>query len=228
MDEYDGLDDDELAAALRDRADALTVEVLDTDAAFGAVAHRARARRFRRSAATGALAAAAAVVGVLLVTSVAGDEQVVRTPATSPTVPATVTTALPAPPRTRVDTTIATTVPPGTPTIVAPNPPVATTVAPQSSAPTEPAATPAPSTAPPPTSSATVTVYDSSGGSITVRLAGGAIALVGDPSPRAGYSVRIDDNGPDRVGVRFESDAGRSEIRVDLEDGRLVPEVIEG
>ncbi len=44
MDEYDGLDDDELAAALRDRADALTVDVLDTDAALGAVTQRARRR----------------------------------------------------------------------------------------------------------------------------------------------------------------------------------------
>ncbi len=61
-----------------------------------------------------------------------------------------------------------------------------------------------------------------------MRLAGGAIALAGDPSPRAGYSVRIDDNGPDRVRVRFESDAGRSEIRVDLQGGELVPEIIEG
>jgi hypothetical protein len=225
MDEHDGLDDAELAAALRDRADALTVDVLDTDAAFGAVTQRARARRFRRSAATGALAAAAAAVGVLVVTSVAGDEQVVRTPATSPTVPATVTTALPE--STRVETTIAsTTVPPVAPTIVAPNPSVATTAASQSPPPTEPATTPAPPSAPPPTS--TVTTYDSSGGSIDVRLAGGAIALARDPSPRAGYSVRIDDNGPGRVRVRFEGAAGRSEIRVDLQGGELVPDIIEG
>ena len=42
------------------------------------------------------------------------------------------------------------------------------------------------------------------------------VALVADPVPSGGFSVRIDDNGPDRVRVRFEKDDQRSEIRVDL------------
>ena len=216
MDEYDGLDDGELAAALRDRADALTVDVLDTDAAFGAVTQRARARRFRRSAATGALAAAAAVVGVLLVTSVDrrraggahpghvadrpghGDD---RTPGTA------------ADPRRhddRVDDG-----PAGGPdhrrhrTRRWPPPP-------PRRAHRRPSRRRRRRHRPQRRRPARSTTFDSSGGSITVRLAGGAIALAGDPSPSAGYSVRIDDNGPDRVRVRFESDAGRSEIRVDL------------
>ena len=61
-----------------------------------------------------------------------------------------------------------------------------------------------------------------------MRLAGGAIALAGDPSPRAGYSVRIDDNGPDRVGVRFESDTDARRSASTSRTARLVPEIIEG
>ena len=66
------------------------------------------------------------------------------------------------------------------------------------------------------------------GGSITVRVADGQISLVGDRrTPTAGWSTRIDDNGPDRVRVRFELDDRRSEIRVDLIDGEPVERITE-
>ena len=45
--------------------------------------------------------------------------------------------------------------------------------------------------------------------------------------PAPGWSYRVDDDGPTRVRVRFERDGQRSEIRVDLEGGGLVPEIIE-
>jgi hypothetical protein len=184
----DELDDRELAAALRGRADELTAGVVDTEAALDVVRHRGRSRRRWRAATAGVLAAAAASVGVLAVTSVTGDDQVVRTPATSPVVD---TTTLP---------------------------------------PTAPPTTLAPSTTSPSTTEVTaptLVTYDSTGGSITVRLAGGAITLAEDPVAAPGFSVRIDEDGPDRVRVRFERDEQRSEIRVELENGVPVPEIIE-
>ena len=85
-----------------------------------------------------------------------------------------------------------------------------------------------PPTSPPTTASpATTMTYDGIGGSITVRLSGGTLTLVGAPSPTPGYTTRVDDNGPDRVRVRFERDDVRTEIRVDVEGGELVPEIIE-
>ena len=47
------------------------------------------------------------------------------------------------------------------------------------------------------------------------------------PTPSPGFTPSVDDNGPDRVRVRFERDDQRTEIRVDLEDGRLVPRIDE-
>ena len=85
----DELDDRELAAALRSRADELTTDVVDTDAALEAVRRRSRTRRRWRGAGGGVLAAAAAAVGVLVVASVAGDDEVVRSPATAPAVEST-------------------------------------------------------------------------------------------------------------------------------------------
>ena len=79
-----------------------------------------------------------------------------------------------------------------------------------------------PATAPPVTRT-----FTSRGGSIVVRHDGGTIVLDGDPSPSSGWTYRVDDDGPTRVRVRFETDDGRSEIRIDLEDGELVPTIVE-
>ena len=46
-------------------------------------------------------------------------------------------------------------------------------------------------------------------------------------SPPAGYSVEVEDDGPDRVRVRFESGERRSRITVELIDGALVPQIDE-
>ena len=203
MDEFE---DSELSAALRERA-ARTRLPLDAGQAFESVRHRARRRRIRNgiAAGVGGVAAVAAIaIGVGAVTS---DRDTVRTPAT-------------APPETRA------VVPP--PTIGAGDHrrldlddvhPLdhdhhhssddhddrrSTTTT------TGPAATPVTRT------------YESVGGSITVRLADGRIALVGEAAPAAGFTAHVYDNGPDRVRVRFESDADEAEIRVDLIDGRMV------
>ena len=70
--------------------------------------------------------------------------------------------------------------------------------------------------------------YDSTGGSISVRMDGGVLAIDGEPRPTPGWSVRVDDDGPTRVRVRFERDDRRSEIRIDLVDGRLEPRITDG
>ena len=69
--------------------------------------------------------------------------------------------------------------------------------------------------------------FAGAGGSVTVRRDGGTVVLAGDPEPATGYTARIDDDGPDRVRVRFERDSERTEIRVEVEGGRLVPQIDE-
>jgi len=113
-------------------------------------------------------------------------------------------------------------------------PPVVTTPppAPPTTVPTTTPATTVPETAGP-TSAASVTTstgqaeYNSLGGSITVDEVDDTINLLGEPQPAAGYSAEVEDDGPDRVRVRFESGERRSRITVELIDGALVPQIEE-
>jgi hypothetical protein len=66
--------------------------------------------------------------------------------------------------------------------------------------------------------------FSSAGGSIVVRLSGGAASLVSS-SPAAGFSAEVHDNGPTRVEVRFSNGDTEWRIRVDVQNGQLVPEV---
>jgi hypothetical protein len=199
-DRHDDLDDGELGAALRHRADELTAPI-DLDAAFGDTIERVRSRRRRRVVAT-TLVAAAAVVAVLVVgiATVGRDDAVVRSPAATSPGPGP-TTPVP----TAASTTIAST--------------AATTPASTSAS--------APVTSVPPTAAPGVTAFSSNGGSIEVRLADGQISLAADPVPVSGWSVRVDEDGPDRVRVRFENGSQRSEIRVELVGGTLEHRIIE-
>ena len=168
MDEFE---DSELSAALRERA-ARTRPPLDVGQAFESVRHRARRRRIRNGIAAGiggAAAVAAIAIGVGAVTS---DRDTVRTPATAPPE----TGAVVPPPTSEPATT-------GRLDLddVHPldddhhhsshdhhNDDAATTTT------AGPAATPVTRT------------YESVGGSITVRLADGRIALVGEAAPSGG------------------------------------------
>jgi ferric-dicitrate binding protein FerR (iron transport regulator) len=89
--------------------------------------------------------------------------------------------------------------------------------------PTPPHANPAPAgggaAAPPETHT-----YTSAGGSITVRLADGALALV-STQPAAGFSEDRHDTGPSRVEVRFDDGQTEWRIRVDVADGHLSVEI---
>lgn len=207
----DDHDDAALAASLRRHADELAGPI-DTEAALAEVRRRGAARRRRRQVTSAALAVAAAAVAVVAGTVVLGDDrQTVRTPAaaTGPASsgPATTVASTTSAPVTTVTPTT-NTVPPPTPT--APS-------LPASSAPSSSPTTVAP----------TVARYDSVGGSISVRVVDGVVRLDGDPMPSSGWTYRVDDDGPDRVRVRFERDSERSEIRVELVGGQLLPEIIE-
>jgi cytoskeletal protein RodZ len=205
MDEFE---DSELSAALRERA-ARTRPPLDVGQAFESVRHRARRRRIRNGIVAGiggAAAVAAIAIGVGAVTS---DRDVVRTPATAPPETGAVIPPATSEPATTVDST-STTYTHSTTTTTGPRRTTTTTTARATAGPAVPAVT---------------ETYESVGGSMTVRLAGGRIALVGDPEPAAGFTPHVYDNGPDRVRVRFESATDDAEIRVDLVDGRLIPTI---
>ena len=206
MTTYDDRDlaDDELAAALGELARSLT-GTLDVEQALDRTVVRVRARRGRRLVAT--TAAAATVVGLVAMAAATGDGRPsVRTPATAP-VASSPAPSTPEPVRTAVVDPI---VPATTATAVVADPTV------------PPAASPVPTPAPTPAR------YDSTGGSISVRMDGGVLAIDGEPRPAPGWSVRVDDDGPTRVRVRFERDDRRSEIRIDLVDGRLEPRITDG
>ena len=193
----DDWDDHQVAAALRRRADAL--DVGDIDAAGASVRRRARRQRTLRAGATVVSVAVLAIAGVVAVRSIDGGREVVRTPATDPPV---VTSPPPAP----------------TTATVAPTMEVSPTTVPGTAAPT---AAGNASTSPGQAD------YDSLGGSITVEQAGTTIRLLGEPEPADGYSVEVEDDGPDRVRVRFEAGERRSRITVELIDGALVPRIDE-
>lgn len=207
------LQDDELGATLRRRAGEVTGPI-DVETALTDVLHRSRSRRRPRVVVTTVSAAAAAATVVIVgVIAVGGaDRQVVRGPAAQPSAP--VSTTAPADVVTTSPGTAGAVVPPVT------SLPDASLAVPTSTT-VEPA-----TTAPP--GALSTTPYVSAGGAISVRLGAGQISLDGDPVPNSGWSAQINDDGPTRVRVRFERGDERSEIRVDLEAGLLVPRITEG
>ena len=220
------MDDDDrtLAAALQQHADRLTEGLIDSSDAYETVTRRARTRRGRWMFVTAGVAAAAAVVGVLVVAGATGDRETIRSPATAPTAAPTLATSTTEPTPTQPTPTAPTAVEP-TPTAA----PVTTSPATSTIA-TLPAAPPATLPAAPPTVPAaepTTETFEGVGGSITVRLTGDTLMLATAPAPSPGFTASVDDNGPDRVRVRFERDDQRTEIRVDLANGRLVPRIDE-
>ncbi len=193
----DPWDDRQLAAALRRRADAL--DVGDLDAAATIVRRRAGRQRRVRIGATVLSVAVLGAAGVVAVRSIDGGQDVVRTPATETPV---VTTSPPAPTTETVPPTVT----------------VSTTTVPGTATPTSVGSV---------TRSPGQAGYESVGGSITVEHVDDSVHLLGEPQPAAGYSVEVEDDGPERVRVRFESGERRSRITVELVDGALVPQIDE-
>ena len=223
--------DDELTRALGRSLDSIAVG--DPDAALARVTARARVVRRRRTAVrAGAALAVAAVVGaVWLGARPPGSTQVdtVDSPsvATAPN-PGTDGTSPAAPVTTGPTSTVTTTVPTSAtpssaPPAASPNPAVS------SGGPAATAATVAPTAAPttqsPPPSSGPQT-YGGLGGQVTVRVDAGNLVLV-SVRPSAGYAVAEQKAEPDDVEVRFEGAAGRTRVRVRLDNGVVSPEVQE-
>lgn len=68
--------------------------------------------------------------------------------------------------------------------------------------------------------------FDSIGGSITVRLAGGVLSLV-TSNPAGGFSIGSSSTSATRVEVRFTDGNHESRIRIDLVAGLLQPRIEE-
>lgn len=192
----------------------------DTDTVLDTMRPRLqRARTRRRVALTGACAAAAAVVVVVVFAlgGGGGGDGSVHTPPASRgpdhVVPSTPTTSTPAGGATTPTSVPETADDHGTD--------AGASTPPSTDAPSP--TTPGPAAATSPAAPADQT-YSSDGGSITVHLANGAASLVSD-TPAAGYGAEVHDNGPARVEVRFSNGATEWRIRVDVTDGRLVPEI---
>lgn len=220
MDEFD---DPELSSALRRHAERGGAP-LDVGGAFESVRRRARRRRIRNGAVGTAGAAAAVAVVAVAIGALSPERDVVRTPSTV----TADTGVVPSPPSPAPMTTV-TAVPTSSPRSTTPRPTTATT-SPRSTTTTRATTTtsrPVTTTSRPagPAAPGTTETYSSEGGSITVRLADGHVSLVGAPEPAAGYAARIDEDGPYRVRVGFESDTGEAEIRVEVIDGRLSPTI---
>ena len=95
---------------------------------------------------------------------------------------------------------------------------------------TQPPATqppPPPETDAPPPAPETQT-FSSGGGSIRVRLADGALSLASTPSPAAGYLYRVEDEGPERVRVRFCGPEDSYRITVTAPNGSMDGDVEPG
>lgn len=80
-----------------------------------------------------------------------------------------------------------------------------------------------PATAPP---APVIQTFSGVGGSVTVRMQNGSLTLVSS-SPAAGFVADVRKASGDRVEVRFESGAHRTEIRIDLVGGSMVPDIRE-
>ena len=157
-------------------------------------------------------------------------DQVTETPtAMIPTT--TVTTlgpAIPSDPAADVGSAPATT----SPTTTAPT---TTTIAPTTTLPdvsattTEPPA-PTTTTAAPTTTTIAPTTeirsYELIGGSVTVEVGNGTVGLAG-ASPKAGFSMDVENSGPEKVEVEFESDHHESSFSARFRDGVFTPEIEE-
>jgi hypothetical protein len=86
---------------------------------------------------------------------------------------------------------------------------------------TFPASTTAPGGASTTTGAATVAARQTPGGTVVVSLQGGRLALV-SATPAPGYSVEVEESGPDEVRVAFEAgEDGEVRVRAVVSSGKV-------
>lgn len=105
---------------------------------------------------------------------------------------------------------------------------VSTTAAPDvSTTTTQPPTT---TTDPPPTTTAPpsteIRSFDLVGGSVTVEVGSNTVRLAG-ASPKAGFSMEVENSGPEKVEVEFKSEDHESKFSGRFEDGTFVPKIEE-
>jgi len=136
--------------------------------------------------------------------------------ATTTTPPSTTTTSTTRPPETT--TTTSTTVVEATTTTA--------TAAP------EPTTTTTTTSAPPPTTTTaappemTIKTYEMVGGWVRIRSGSGKVFL-GGAGANAGFTMEVEDNGPDEVEVEFRSESHKSKFSAEFEGGELRVEIKE-
>jgi len=127
---------------------------------------------------------------------------------TTPSIPTTSTTTT-----TTTLTASTTTVPDVSTTTTRPPAPTTTTTT----------APPPTTTSPPPTE---IRSYDLVGGSVTVEVGVNTVGLAG-ASPKAGFSMEVENSGPEKVEVEFKSDHHESQFSGEFKDGVFVPKIEE-
>lgn len=126
------------------------------------------------------------------------------------------TTSVPAPVTSSTTTTVAppsTTMPNASTTTTRPPPPATTTTT-----------TPPPTTTNPPATE--IRSYDLVGGSVTVEVGGNTVRLAG-ASPKAGFSMDVENSGPEKVEVEFKSEHHESHFSGQFDNGVFVPKIEE-
>ena len=68
--------------------------------------------------------------------------------------------------------------------------------------------------------------YELVGGSVTVEVGPNTVHLAG-ASPKAGFSMDVENSGPEKVEVEFKSESHESNFSGRIEDGAFVPEIEE-
>jgi len=152
--------------------------------------------------------------------AISSTEQLIADPA-KPDTPVPATAGESAITTTSTTTTTTTTAPPsGTATTV---PTTAAPVADPEPEPAETTTTATTTTSTPPTE---IRSYDLVGGSVSVEIGDGIVRLAG-ASPKPGFTMDVENSGPEKVEVEFHNDDHESHFTGKFEDGQFEPSIDE-
>jgi hypothetical protein len=69
--------------------------------------------------------------------------------------------------------------------------------------------------------------YQLTGGWVRIRYGGGEVHLV-DAAPYAGYTMKAEKTGPQKVEIEFDGDDYEGKFKADMEDGTLDVDIEDG